>query len=135
MMKSITRLSVWVAFAALLCFAPSAFGQGTVNTKGTGAGYNLLNNAPSGFLAYTFGFGGDPRGGDHHGGNGGGGNGCSNQGSYDNGWGGGGNNGSGGCTSVPEGGTTLMYGLLAGLCCLGAIAFRFRRQAALSETN
>ena len=112
MMKSITRLSVWVAFAALLCFAPSAFGQGTVNTKGTGAGYNLLNNAPSGFLAYTFGFGGDPRGGDHHG-----------------------NNGSGGCTSVPEGGTTLMYGLLAGLCCLGAIAFRFRRQAALSKTN
>ena len=128
-MKLITRFSVGVAFAALLCFAPSAFGQSPVNIRATGAGYSFLSSTPSGFLAFTLSLGGNQ---------GGSSSGCSNEGRNDrgwDGWGGGGNNGGGGCTSVPEGGTALMYVLLAGLCCLGAMVFRSRRQASLGETN
>jgi hypothetical protein len=132
MMKSVARYSAYVVFVALLCFAPCAFGQGTVNAKATSAGTSVLNYTPS-FFAFTFAPGG--RGGDHsRGGNGGGngnGNGCSNQGSGGGGWwggNGGGNNGGGGCVAVPEGGTTLMYLLLAGLACFGAVALRSRRQ-------
>jgi len=36
---------------------------------------------------------------------------------------------------VPEGGTAVLYVLLAGLCCAGAIVVRSRRKASLSETN
>ena len=134
MMKSITSFPAWVAFAALLCFAPSAFGQGTSNIKATGSGYTFLNAAPSSFLAFTLG----PRA--PRSGNQGANNGCGNQGWADRGWdgwawGGGGNNGGGGCSSVPEGGTALLYVLLAGLCCAGAIVVRSRRKASLSETN
>jgi hypothetical protein len=118
-MKSTTRLSVWVALAALLCFATGAFGQSTANTNVNGTGYSLLNSPPS-FLAFGFGFG--PGQGNHGGpGNGPGngrGNGCNNDP-----WG-------NGCTAVPEGGTSLMYVLLAGLGCVGAMVLRSRREAA-----
>ncbi|MFZ0817916.1 MAG: hypothetical protein WAM78_20495 [Candidatus Sulfotelmatobacter sp.] len=65
----------------------------------------------------------------------GGGSGCSNHQQQSNGgWGwGGGGNGGGGCTTVPEGGTTLMYVLLAGVGCAGALALRSRRKAATQE--
>jgi hypothetical protein len=132
MMKSVARFSAFAVLAALMCFAPCAFGQRIVNVKGTVAGASVVNYAPS-FFAFTFGPGG--RGGDHgRGGNGNGngnGNGCNNQGGGGNGWWGGnnGNNGGGGCVAVPEGGTTLMYLLLAGLACFGAAALRSRRQA------
>ena len=35
-----------------------------------------------------------------------------------------------GGTAVPEGGTSLMYMSLAGLCCFGAMVYRLRRQRA-----
>ena len=107
MKKLIGKFSV-VVFAGLLCFATSAFALGP---GGPGQG--------------------------NRGGNGGG-SGCSNTQQQNNGgwgWGGwgGGGNGGGGCTTVPEGGTTLMYVLLAGVGCLGAIALRSRRKAATRE--
>lgn len=139
MMKSITRFSVGMVFAGLLCFAPCAFGQGTVGTKAPGVGYNLLKNvslksAPVSFLAFRLGPHDFWRG-DHGGSSGG----CSSQDSNyrrseAGGWRGD-SNGASGCTSVPEGGTALMYVLLAGLGCLGAIAFRSRRAASLGETK
>lgn len=68
-------------------------------------------------------------------GRGNGGGGCSNQQQNDGGWGwgGGGGNGGGGCSTVPEGGTTLTYIVLAGVGCLGAMALRSRRKAAIHE--
>jgi hypothetical protein len=35
----------------------------------------------------------------------------------------------GGCTAVPEGGTTLLYLLIVGLCCVTTATFAMRRQA------
>jgi len=108
--KSVAKCSAWVVFAALLCFAPCAFGQGTVHNRVTGAGSNVLRDAPSSFLAFAVGPSNDF-------------------------WGEGGNKGCGDrredrdCKAVPEGGTTLTYVLLAGLSCLGAMVLRFRRQA------
>jgi hypothetical protein len=64
----------------------------------------------------------------------GGGSGCSNTQQNNGGWGwGGGGNGGGGCSTVPEGGTTLTYVLLAGVGCLGAIALRSLRKSATLE--
>jgi hypothetical protein len=126
MMKSMTRFSVWAAFAALLCFATGAFGQSTANTMAANTGHNFLNSTPANFLVFTLGFGSGPGQGNH------GGSGCS-QGSDNGGWGGRGGNGGGGCTTVPEGGTTLMYVLLAGVGCLGGMTLRSRRKAALRE--
>ena len=37
--------------------------------------------------------------------------------------------------AMPEGGTSWMYLLLAGLCCLGAIILRTHRKAGVRETN
>ena len=132
MIKSVARFSAFAVFAALLCFAPCAFGQGIVNVKATVAGTSVVNYAPS-FFAFAFGPG--DRGGDHVRGNNGGGNGCNNQNGGGGGWWGGnngnnGNNGGGGCVAVPEGGTTLMYLLFAGLACFGAAALRSRRKVA-----
>jgi len=111
-MKSASLSSAWLALAALLCFAPCAFGQNTVIIKTTGVGSNVTNYSPSAFLTFAVGhennqrpvkFGGDKGGG--------------------NGSGGGANSGY----PVPEGGTALMYLSLAGLCCLGAVVFRIQR--------
>lgn len=124
-MKSMVKLSV-VAFAAILCFAACAFGQDTVNTKLANPGFSALN-APSALFTIPLGFGGN---------NGNNSNGCSNKSSnsWDGwGWGDGGNNG--GCAAVPEGGTTLTYLSLAGLFCLGAFAFRSRRQSSILGTR
>jgi hypothetical protein len=124
-MKSMARITT-VAFAAVLGFASCAFAQDTVNAR--------MNIGSPALLTLTLGF-------DNHGGHNnynGGSNGCGNQGGGgwggDWGWGGGSNNG-GNCQSVPEGGTTLTYLSLAGLCCLGALVFRSRRSASLSATN
>jgi hypothetical protein len=129
-MKSMAKLST-VAFAALLLFASCAFAQDTLH--GT-TGSSLISHTPSAFLTLTLGLG------DNQGNNGnkGNGNGCtSTSNKNQDGWGfwglGGGNNG--GCTTVPEGGTTLTYLSLAGLCCLGALVFRPRRSAALETRN
>jgi hypothetical protein len=133
-MKSISKFST-VTFAAFLCFASCAFAQDTAHGKTTGVGSGVLNYAPSAVLTLTLDFGNKGNNG-NNGNNGG--KGCtSNQGGrngWDWGWGGGGNNG-GGCTTVPEGGTTLTYLSLAGLCCLGAVVFRRRQQSSLLETR
>jgi hypothetical protein len=121
-MKSMAKLST-MAFAALLLFASCAFAQDTRSS--------LASHAPSAFLTLTVGLG------DNHGNNGN--NGCTSTSNKNQdgwgfwGWGGGGNNG--GCTTVPEGGTTLTYLSLAGLCCLGALVFRPRKSAALETRN
>jgi hypothetical protein len=132
-MKSFYRFSMWAAVAVVLCFAPSVFGQSKVNVKVMNSGSGVLHSAPVGFLALTFGPGGNHgfggNGGGNNGGyggnqgNGGNQNGCGNQGWNDR-------VGGGKCTQVPEGGTALMYLLLAGLCCAGAMALRPQRNAA-----
>jgi hypothetical protein len=119
-MRSMARLST-VAFVAVLCFASCAFAQDKVNAK-------MSVGSPA-LLTLTLGFGNNGAN------NNGGGNGCSNQGGNGWGWDGFGGGNKGGCKSVPEGGTTLTYLSLAGLCCLGAVAFRSRHSAALPNTN
>jgi hypothetical protein len=138
-MKSAARFSAWIAFAALLCFAPSAFGRANVSIQGKNSGISILSSVPTGFLAFTLGPAGNHgiggnRGGNNgnNGGNGGSQNGCGGQGSNDRAWGG---NSGGGCTAVPEGGTALMYLLLAGLCCAGAMVLRSQRNPAMPGTN
>jgi hypothetical protein len=121
-MKSLSRFSAWVVFAVLLGLAPFALGQGSASHK-SAVGNSVLSNASTAFLALTFGPTGDHKGG----GNGGG---CNQNTGRNDWWGGGGGNG-GGCQTVPEGGTTLMYLSVAGLCCFGAIIFRSRRRSAL----
>jgi hypothetical protein len=150
-MKSFCRFSAWAAVAALVCFAPAAFAQNKVNVRVTNSGSGILNMAPAGFLAFGFGPGGN-RGG-NNGGNNGGYNGGNNGGYGGNGGNGGSQGGNGGsqngcggqgfndrvgggkCAQVPEGGTTLMYLLLAGLCCAGAMVLRPQRQAAAPESH
>jgi hypothetical protein len=139
-------LSGLVAFAALLCFLPSAFGQSRANVQPTSAVHSVLNYAPSSLLAFALTSGSnyynDGKGGKgNNGGYGNGGNGGYGNGGYGNG-GNGGNGGgcsytqvNGKCAAVPEGGTALMYLLLAGLSCLGAMILRSRRQASIPETN
>jgi hypothetical protein len=145
MMKSVARVSAWMAFAALLCCAPCALGQGTVGKSVPNAGFSLLNQAPASFLVlaivppYI-----DGHGSNYGGNNGGGGGSCGNPGGGPtgwqnggwNGWGNGGNGGGGGCsTSVPEGGSTWMYLLMAGFCCAGALLFGSKRQDASASAN
>jgi hypothetical protein len=45
------------------------------------------------------------------------------------------NHNCGKTATVPEGGTSLMYLALAGLCCFGAMAYRMRRHESVSQTN
>jgi hypothetical protein len=130
-MKSVARFSVLGAFAALMCFAPCAFAQGLARGTATGV---VVNSGPSIFSIFG-GQGGNQQGqnfgGNGNGGSGGnGGNGgCGNQGRGGNG--GCGGKGPGGPTSVPEGGTSLTYLALSGLFCVGAVAYRSRRQASV----
>ncbi len=133
-MKSMYRLSGLMAFAALLCFLPSAFAQSQVNTKVVT--HSVLNYQPSSLLAFALTSGHDlyNNGKGNNGGYGNGGNG---------GYGNGGNGGSCGytnakgdkCAAMPEGGTPLMYLLMAGLSCLGAMVLRSRRQTSLPKTD
>lgn len=151
-MKSMYKLSGLVAFAALLSFLPSAFGQSRANTRATGATQSVLNSAPT-LLAFALTSGHDlynNNGKGNNGNNGGYGNGGN--GGYGNGGNGGygnGGNGGGSCgygkicapvppspnARVPEGGTALTYLLLAGLCCFGAMVLRSRRRASMPVTN
>lgn len=134
-MKCLYRLSSFVAFAVVLSCLPCAFGQSATNIKATGAAQSVLNYAPSSLLAFAL-----TSGHDLYNNNGKGGKGNGGYGGYGNG--GNGNGGDGGwctddkgCKAVPEGGTPLMYLLLAGLSCLGAMVLRSRRRASMPETN
>ncbi len=144
-MKCLYRLSSFLAFAVLLSCLPCAFGQSATNIKATGASQSVLNYAPSSLLAFALTSGHDLYNNNGKGGKGGkGGDGNGGNGGYGNGgYGDGGNGGSCGytdskaekCGAVPEGGTPLMYLLLAGLSCFGAMVLRSRRQASMPETN
>jgi hypothetical protein len=144
--KSEYRLSGLVVFAALLCFLPSAFGQSPASRKATSATPSIFNYQPASFLAFALTSGNDLYNNNgkgnkgNNGGNGNGGYGKGGNGGYGNG--GYGNGGKGPvcaygekCAAVPEGGTPLMYLLLAGLACFGGMVLRSRRQASMPETN
>jgi hypothetical protein len=146
--KSVYRLSGLVTFAALLCFLPSAFGQSPAKNTAAGATHTILNYQAPNLLAFALTSGNDlynNNGKGNNGNNGGYGNGGYGNGGYGNGGNGGGSCGFGRIcvpqppppptAHVPEGGTPLMYLLIAGLCCLGAMALRLRRQASMPETN
>jgi hypothetical protein len=151
--KSKYRLSGLVTFAAFLCVLPSAFGQRPLNNKATSATNRVLNYQPPSFLAFALTSGNDLYNNNGRGnqGNNNGNNGNNGNGGYGNGGYGNGGYGGGGCgygkicsppvpppspnARVPEGGTPLMYLLLAGLSCVGAMVLRSRRQASMPETN
>ena len=131
------KFSSLVVLAAF-CLAPAAFGSAPIAQKAI-AGNGVLN-VPAILLSFGGGHGDHDRGDQW----GGGGNGCSGgQGGQGggwgwngDGWGGGGNGGgNGGCTSVPEGGTSLAYLLLAGACCSGAMVVRSRRQTIVDDAG
>lgn len=136
-MKSFSRLTAWLFLSGVLCFAPSAFGL--ESNRHQAAGVNGILSAPPSFLAFTLLPSHRHRVAEHDGGGEGGGNGCGNQ-AKGGGWGwgsdeGGGNGNGGGCTPVPEGGTALAYLTIAGLCCLGAVVMRSRRQVRVSQAS
>jgi hypothetical protein len=105
-MNSLAKFSLWLVLATLFCFAPGAFAQGRTNP--------LLASHVRTVTSYTFTstFLFDPidKGEnknqicDPHGRN--------------------------KCAAVPEGGSALMYLLLASLTCFGAMVLRSRRQSA-----
>jgi len=118
--KFFCRISGLVSFAAFLCFLPCASGQSTANLKVTGSGQAVLNVESSNVLALAL------TKGDHIFNNdknrkGG----C---GSADDTWG-------GKCAAAPEGGTSLLYLLLAGLSCLGGMVLRSQRQVSMRRPN
>ena len=110
------KFSAVALFAALLCFAPSLLGQGTLNGQ-VGGGSAVLSQASVGLLVLALG----PDRGDHNGNNGCGG-GDSDRRGYD-------------CKAVPEGGATIAYLGLAGFCCLAAVIYTIRRRGQISQTN
>jgi hypothetical protein len=111
--KCLYRVSFLVSFAAFLCFLPCASGQS--NLKVTDSGPTVLNIEQSNILALAL-----TKGDDFYKNN------TKNRSICD-----GGNK----CAAVPEGGTSLMYLLLAGLACLGGIVLRSRRQMSLRHTD
>jgi hypothetical protein len=132
-MESVARFSAWVILAGVVCFAPCAVGQGSARNSLARSASGILGRAPATFLTLAFSPSSDHGGGDR-GGSGGGG--CSNQNAgqnagRDNGARGGGD----GCTAVPEGGPAVTYLLLSGVFCLGAMLWRFRRQAGVHEAK
>jgi len=124
-MKSVSRFSVWIVFAGVLCLAPCASGQDKFNSRVTSSGNSVLN-ASAEFLAFVL----SPVSAHKVVNNDQVGTACGNpgEGSDDRRWG-------GACTPVPEGGTALTYLLFAGLCCMGAIILRSQRKASARETE
>jgi hypothetical protein len=124
-MKSTVKFSALLAIAAMFIFATAAFGQTTTVNLGSSLGLMAFFAPPAHHYSRP-GWGGGG------GGNGGGGNGggCQqggNGGWGNDGWGGGGNGGN----CVPEGGNSLAYLSLAGLCFASAAAFRLRRRTTI----
>jgi len=123
--KPLCRVSVLVSFAAVLFFLPSAFGLNAANSKLAGSGPTVRNFEPSNFLALALTSGEDffkdnKDSKDKKD------NGCNASGQK---WG---NNCS---KALPEGGTSVMYLLLAGLACLVGMALRSRREVSIRQTD
>jgi hypothetical protein len=108
--KYMRKFSALALLAALLCFAPSLVGQGTLNSK-VGGGNAVLNQTSVGLLVLALG----PDKSDNNGNNG-----CRHDAD---------------CKAVPEGGATVSYLGLAGLCCLAAVVYTIRRRGQISQTN
>lgn len=109
------KFSALAMLAALLCFTTGALGQGTRSNK---VGRATLSQTPTGLLVLAL----ASRGYDGRDGCGGGGD--------DERY-----SGDDGCKAVPEGGATIAYLGLAGLCCLAAAMYAIRRSGQISETH
>jgi hypothetical protein len=121
-MKPVFRFSVGMALAAILCFAPCAFGSSLTNL--TGATIGLPHSTLSASLLVALAPGNNIRRNNIDSEN------NSNLCGDDWGWDGGGWSGNGGgCSSVPEGGSALAYLLIGGLCCAGALGLKLRTRA------
>jgi hypothetical protein len=103
-MNSLTKCSQWLVLATLLCFAPGAFAQGRTNPLQASHVRNVTSYAfTSTFLFDPIDKGEDKKQKCHP---------------HEK------------CAAVPEGGSALMYLLLASLTCFGAMVLRSRRQSA-----
>ena len=128
-MKSSCRVSGFVSLAAFLCFLPCAFGQSAANPRATGSGHGVLKVQPANFLAFALTKGDDFFKNNNKNNN----NNYNNSGckpNYD-----GYNKKSTNCAAMPEGGTPLMYLLVAGFSCLGGMVLRSRRQVSMRQTD
>ena len=105
-MNSLAKLSLRLVLVILFCFAPGAFAQGRTNS--------LIASHVSDVASYTFTstflFNPIDKGEDNN-------KKCDPRGRNK-------------CAAVPEGGSALMYLLLASLTCSGAMVLRSRRQRA-----
>ncbi|MGA3212676.1 MAG: hypothetical protein ABSD20_15325 [Terriglobales bacterium] len=108
------RFSVIAVLAALLCIAPGALAQGAAHSRNV-----VLSEISASVL--TLGPSADRQ-------NGNGGGRCNQDWGRQQG-------GNGQCGQVPEGGTTVAYVSLAGLCCLAAAMFRARRRVRSVTTS
>jgi len=107
------KFSALALFAALLCFAPSLLGQGTLNGQ-AGGGNAVFSQTSMGVLVLAV----EPIGKNNSANNG-----CS------------GNSNRRDCRAVPEGGATIAYLGLAGFCCFAAVIYTLRRRGQISQTN
>ncbi len=131
-MKPLSKISGLVFISAFLCFLPCAFGQSTTNSRITGSGHAVLNVEPSRFLAFALTKGDEFFKGNNNNNNNNNGN------NYNNNGKGGGCDAAYGkkansCAAMPEGGTSLMYLLLAGFTCLGGMVLRSRREVSVGQ--
>ena len=112
-----SKFSALALCAALLCFAPSLVGQRTLNSDSkVGGGSAVLSQTSVGLLVLALG----PDGDDHN---------------WKHGCGEESNRHDKNCNAVPEGGATVSYLGLAGLCCLAAVVYSVRRRGQISQTN
>jgi len=103
-MNSLVKFSLWLVLVTLFCFATGSFAQGRTNSPMA----SHVRNVTSYTFTSTFLFGPIDKGPDksHK---------CNPHGPNK-------------CAAVPEGGSPLMYLLLGGLTCFGAMVLRSRRQ-------
>jgi hypothetical protein len=104
-MNWLAKFSLWLVLATLCCFAPGAYAQGRTNPLLA----SHVGNVTSYAFTSTLLFGPIDKG-QHK-------NRCDPHGPNK-------------CAAVPEGGSPLMYLLLASLTCIGAMVLRSRRQSA-----
>jgi len=105
-MNSLAKFSLWLVLATLFCFAPGAFAQGRTNPLVA----SHVRSVTSYTFTSTFLFNPIGKGQDNN-------NKCDPHGRNK-------------CAAVPEGGSALIYVVLASLTCLGAMVLRSRRQSA-----
>jgi hypothetical protein len=103
-MNSLAKFSLWLVLATLFCFAPGAFAQGRTNPLLASHVRNVTSYSFTSTILF------DPID-----------NGRNKKPACDP-------HGPHKCAAVPEGGSALMYLLLASLTCFGAMVLRSRRQ-------